>query len=63
MVPIFQAVDIKDQVMGGKSDGFMLLKESVNQDFEYISAEGNVSTDGGGFLLLLEQWCLNFAHS
>ena len=42
---------IKDQVMGGKSDGFMLLKESANQDFEYISAEGNVSTDGGGFLM------------
>ncbi len=42
---------IKDQVMGGKSDGFMLLKESLNQDFEYISAEGNVSTDGGGFLM------------
>ena len=42
---------IKDQVMGGKSDGFMLLKESQNQEFDFISAKGNVSTDGGGFLM------------
>ena len=46
---------IKDQVMGGKSDGFMLLKESQNQEFDFISAKGNVSTDGGGFLMFRKE--------
>ena len=42
---------IKDQVMGGKSDGFMTFKKFPNKSFDYISAKGNVSTDGGGFLM------------
>ena len=41
--------------MGGKSDGFMLLKESQNQEFDFISAKGNVSTDGGGFLMFRKE--------
>ena len=46
---------VKDQVMGGKSDGSMILKESTNQNFDYISATGNVSTDGGGFLMFRKE--------
>lgn len=46
---------VKDQVMGGKSDGSMILKESTNQNFDYISAKGNVSTDGGGFLMFRKE--------
>ena len=46
---------VKDQVMGGKSDGSMILKESMNQNFDYISAKGNVSTDGGGFLMFRKE--------
>ena len=46
---------IKDQVMAGKSDGFMLLKESQNQEFDFISAKGNVYTDGGGFLMFRKE--------
>ena len=46
---------IKDQVMGGKSDGSMLLKEFTNQNFDFISAKGNVSTDGGGFLMFRKE--------
>ncbi len=46
---------VKDQVMGGKSDGYMLLKESTIQDFDFISAKGNVSTDGGGFLMFRKE--------
>ena len=46
---------VKDQVMGGKSDGYMILKESTNQNFDYISAKGNVSTDGGGFLMFRKE--------
>ena len=41
--------------MGGKSDGFMLLEESQNQEFDFISAKGNVSTDGGGFLMFRKE--------
>tara|TARA_B100000214_G_scaffold331850_1_gene273031 strand:+ start:261 stop:764 length:504 start_codon:yes stop_codon:yes gene_type:complete len=46
---------VKDQVMGGKSEGYMLLKESTNQDFDFISAKGTVSTDGGGFLMFRKE--------
>ena len=46
---------IKDQVMGGKSDGSMSLKEFTNQNFDFISAKGNVSTDGGGFLMFRKE--------
>ena len=46
---------VKDQVMGGKSDGSMILKESTNQNFDYISAKGKVSTDGGGFLMFRKE--------
>ena len=46
---------VKDQVMGGKSDGSMILKESTNQNFDYISAKGNVSNDGGGFLMFRKE--------
>ena len=46
---------IKDQVMGGKSDGFMTLKKSTNENFDFISAKGNVSTDGGGFLMFRKE--------
>ena len=46
---------VKDQVMGGKSDGSMILKESTNQNFDYISATGKVSTDGGGFLMFRKE--------
>ena len=46
---------IKDQVMGGKSDGFMALKKSTNENFDFISAKGNVSTDGGGFLMFRKE--------
>tara|TARA_A100001388_G_C28513095_1_gene377236 strand:- start:153 stop:656 length:504 start_codon:yes stop_codon:yes gene_type:complete len=46
---------VKDQVMGGKSDGYMLLKESTNQDFDFISAKGTVSTDDGGFLMFRKE--------
>tara|TARA_B100001564_G_scaffold252566_1_gene214706 strand:+ start:267 stop:809 length:543 start_codon:yes stop_codon:yes gene_type:complete len=46
---------VKDQVMGGKSDGSMILKESTSQNFDYISAKGNVSTDGGGFLMFRKE--------
>ncbi len=46
---------IKDQVMGGKSDGYMSLEKSKNQDFDFISAKGNVSTDGGGFLMFRKE--------
>ena len=46
---------VKDQVMGGKSDGSMILKESKSQNFDYISAKGNVSTDGGGFLMFRKE--------
>ena len=42
---------VKDQIMGGKSDGFLTLNESANESFDFISAKGNVSTDGGGFLM------------
>ena len=46
---------VKDQVMGGKSDGYMVLKESTNENFDFISAQGNVSTDGGGFLMFRKE--------
>ena len=46
---------VKDQVMGGKSDGSMALKESTNENFDFISAQGNVSTDGGGFLMFRKE--------
>ena len=46
---------VKDQVMGGKSDGSMALKESTNESFDFISAKGNVSTDGGGFLMFRKE--------
>jgi len=46
---------VKDQVMGGKSDGFMSLKETTDQNFDFISAKGNVSTDGGGFLMFRKE--------
>ena len=46
---------VKDQVMGGKSDGSMELKESTNESFDFISAKGNVSTDGGGFLMFRKE--------
>ena len=46
---------IKDQVMGGKSDGFMTLKEATSENFDFISAKGNVSTDGGGFLMFRKE--------
>jgi len=46
---------VKDKVMGGKSDGSMILKESTGQNFDYISAKGNVSTDGGGFLMFRKE--------
>ncbi len=46
---------IKDQVMGGKSDGFMALNKSTNENFDFISAKGNVSTDGGGFLMFRKE--------
>ena len=46
---------VKDQVMGGKSDGSMVLKESANENFDFISAKGNVSTDGGGFLMFRKE--------
>ena len=41
--------------MGGKSDGSMTLKESRNENFDFISAQGNVSTDGGGFLMFRKE--------
>tara|TARA_B100000073_G_scaffold64277_1_gene47507 strand:- start:700 stop:1125 length:426 start_codon:yes stop_codon:yes gene_type:complete len=46
---------VKDQVMGGKSDGSMSLEESANENFDFISAKGNVSTDGGGFLMFRKE--------
>jgi len=50
---------IKDQVMGGKSDGSMSLIDSSNQNFDFISAKGNVSTDGGGFLMFRKEIDVN----
>ena len=46
---------IKDQVMGGKSDGFMSLKTNTDLNFDFISAKGSVSTDGGGFLMFRKE--------
>ena len=43
---------IKDQVMGGKSDGSLSLIKAKDS-FEYLSAKGFVSIDGGGFLMFL----------
>lgn len=45
---------IKDQVMGGKSDGSLSLIKAKDS-FEYLSAKGFVSIDGGGFLMFRKE--------